>query len=50
MRQTDKINELREKSQAKEDSNEASKYAVKSLQAEIEAIENRMRHQREVEN
>lgn len=48
MRQSEKINEQRERSQAKDDSNEASKHSVQSLQAEIEATENRIRHQREV--
>ena len=48
LRQSDKINELRERSQAKDDSNEASKYSVSSMQGEIEATENRIRHQREV--
>ena len=44
LRQSEKINELRERSQAKDDSNEASKHSVQSIQSEIEATENRIRH------
>lgn len=48
MRQSEKINELRERQQAKEDSNEASKLSVLGMQAEVESTENRISHQREV--
>ena len=48
MRQSEKINDLRERSQAKDDSNEASKHSVMSMQAEVDSTENRIRHQREV--
>ena len=48
LRQSEKINELRERSQAKEDSNEASKLSVQSMRAEVDSTENRIRHQREV--
>ena len=50
MRQSEKINELRQRIAAQDNSNEASRHSVQSLQAEIEATENRIRHQREVEN
>ena len=50
MRHTDKITELRERSQAKDDSNEASRLSVQSLKNEIEAAEGRIRHQRDVDN
>ena len=42
------MQELRERIQAKDDSNEASRHSVKSMQVEVEATESRMRHQREV--
>ena len=48
LRQSEKINDLRERSQAKDDSNEASKHSVMSMQAEVESTENRIKHQREV--
>ena len=48
LRQSEKIQELRERAQAKDDSNEASKHSKQSLMAEIEATENRIRHQKEV--
>jgi len=46
--QSEKVHELRERIQAKDDSNEASRHSVKSMKVEVEATENRMRHQREV--
>ena len=48
LRQSEKISNLRERQQAKQDSNEASKHSVMSMQTEIESTENRIRHQRDV--
>ncbi len=48
LRQSESINELRERAQAKDDSNEASKHSVQSMKNEIDATENRIRHQKEV--
>ena len=48
LRQNEKINELRERAAHKDDSNEASKHSVMSMRSEVEATENRIRHQKEV--
>ena len=48
LRENEKINELRERAAHKDDSNEASKHSVMSMRAEVEATENRIRHQKEV--
>ena len=48
LRQSDKINDLRERITSKDDSNEASRHSVMSMKAEIASNENRIRHQKEV--
>jgi hypothetical protein len=40
--------ESRERMAAKEDSNEAARYQIKSMQAEIDASRNRIKHQEEI--
>lgn len=42
------MSEFREKGCAKEDSNEASRYQIKSMQTEIEASRARIKHQEDV--
>jgi len=46
--QSEKMADLREKVAAKEDSNEAARYQIKSMQTEIEASRSRIRNQEEI--
>ena len=48
LNQNERMAELREKAAAKEDSNEASRYQVKSMHAEIESSRARIHHQEDV--
>lgn len=44
LNQSEKLSELREKLAAKEDSNEAARYQIKSMQQEMESTRTRINH------
>lgn len=48
LNQSEKMADLRERGAAKEDSNEALRYQIKSMQAEIDTSRNRIRMQEDL--
>lgn len=48
LNQSDKMNDLRERGSAKDDSNEASKHQIRGLQSEIESTTKRIQHQEDL--